>query len=166
MQHHRRDLLLPLMMLRQWVLLSLLTTGFSAVISHSSHRPFKLSIELEDSNCNVLSFGRTQYHKGLSDEPGHYIVENRRNSPHKFDLFAYDLNILWQQTKALCNLREDFQIHNQKVFSGEELRQLDNSLALRDSSPSLRIEPLIQSGPSGNRVDLVFFSDGCELYVV
>ncbi len=28
--------------------------------------------------------------------------------------------------------------------------------------PPLEIEPLIISGPSSNRVDLVFFSDGCE----
>lgn len=29
-------------------------------------------------------------------------------------------------------------------------------------SPPLEILPLIVSGPSDNRVDLVFFSDGCE----
>ena len=147
-------------MLRLWVFLSLLTTRSTGVVSHSSHHPFKSSIEQERSNCNVLSFGRTQHHKGLSDEPGHYIVESRRNSPHRFDLLSYDSNLLWKKTRALCNFREDLQIHNQKVFSD---LGLDNDSALRDSSPSLRIEPLIQSGPSGNRVDLVFFSDGCEL---
>lgn len=29
-------------------------------------------------------------------------------------------------------------------------------------SPSLQIHPLVVSGPSANRIDLVFFSDGCR----
>lgn len=152
-------------MLILWVVLSLLIIRSSGVISHSSQRrPFKLSIEREESNCKVLSLGRTQHHKGLSDEPGHYITEHRRNAPHRIDLFAYDSDLLWQQTMGLCNPQKDqVQAHNQKVFS--DIGQLEDDSALRDSSPSLRVEPLIKSGPSGNRVDLVFFSDGCKFCV-
>lgn len=38
--------------------------------------------------------------------------------------------------------------------------------AAKAAPPPLDIQPLIVTGPSSNRVDLIFFGDGCTFYAV
>ena len=47
------------------------------------------------------------------------------------------------------------------VLQGHDINP-EHDIPADVASPPLQMQPLIVSGPSRNRVDLVFFSDGCK----
>lgn len=65
----------------------------------------------------------------------------------------------WNAYKGLRPIRGPDH-HSQEEFGWPRHRAVDGVVA----SPPLKIFPLITSGSPANRVDLVFFSDGCELF--
>jgi len=50
------------------------------------------------------------------------------------------------------------------VHAASEQIILTSEPRRRDDAPLLEVHSLIQSGPSSNRVDLTFFSDGCKFF--
>jgi hypothetical protein len=173
---------LPIM-LRAFVISMLI--GFSTAILQSTRRPFELVLEIhENSTCSVVSVRQTQHHKGLSDQPGHYVIErSRKFAAHlneELRVFAFDQevfrelgstnctqarstrdDIAWDEFTTSSGLNGIAAASQQTVMSKIPVDGVDWNTRV----PPLHIERLIESGPSNNRIDLVFFGDGCA-YVI
>lgn len=125
-----------------------------------------------DQTCNVLALRHTQHIRGL--HPG--LVHTERlpanNGQERVSFIAEDEELLWSAALQDCakGLNQTCQgawgsknVPEQSIMSSsQELSQC----AFDKTPPPLVIKPLIQSGPSTNRVDLVFFSDGCMQHSV
>jgi hypothetical protein len=159
--------------------------GLSTAILQSTRRPFELVLAIhEDSTCSVVSVRQTQHHKGLSDQPGHYVVERSRKLTARLDeelrVFAFDQEVFRELGSIGCgtqarSTRDDIAwdeftsfgltgisaASRQTVMSKIPVDAVDWNTRV----PPLHIERLIESGPSNNRIDLVFFSDGCT-YII
>jgi hypothetical protein len=147
---------------------ALVLARFSVGILQSTRRPFELILAIpEDSGCSVLSVRQTQHHKGLSEQLGNHVIEISRNTMTKLDrqvrIFAFDQEVLWSQARSICGNEiappGPTQIpieHRQKFLK----KPIDDDDWLTPAPP-LHVERLVESGPSNNRVDLVFFADGC-----
>jgi hypothetical protein len=169
-------------MLRPLVIFILL--GLSTAILQSIRRPFELVLAVnEDKTCSVVSIRQTQHHKGLSDQPGHYVIERPRKLAAHLDeeihVFAFDQEVFRElgstgriQARLACNgIAWGKYIPFGPAWISAASRQTVVSKIPVDSvdwdhrPPSLHIERLIESGPSNNRIDLVFFGDGCT-YII
>lgn len=146
-----------------WLWFSFLVSGYEGRFSSLSS-PFKLTVLRSESasNCSVVSFGRTQHHKGLSTEHGYSLIENRSRNDgldREISVFAHDAETIWSQVSNICSSQNGDLDSPQRplshVTSGTLLETTNQE------PPRLRIERLIETGPIDNRVDLVFFSDGC-----
>lgn len=158
------------MMLR--VLLSFILVGVSTGLLRSLLRPFELILVRDNSKCSVVSIRHAQLHKGLLEESGNYVIEKpRKTTPdfsEQFRIFSYDQEVLWAQARAICS-NSDLKVDSvplakQTVLQLQEQALPDTILVdlnWTSQIPPLHIEHLINSGASNNRVDLVFFSDGC-----
>jgi hypothetical protein len=154
------------------VLLSFILVGISTGLLRASRHPFELILVRDNAKCSVISIRHAQLHKGLLDESGNYVIEKpRKTTPgfsEQFRIFSYDQEVLWSQARAICS-NSDLKVDSvplakQTVLQLQE--QVLSNTILADMNwtsqvPPLHIEHLINSGPSNNRVDLVFFSDGC-----
>lgn len=138
----------------------------------SSLRPLELVITL-DSICSILPIRETQHHKGLSREIGSYVIERRKfhaspkSTTENIRIYAYDETVLWMQARDVCGVTmpgRDLS-SQQKVLSPNNLRPNYSIEQLENISPPLQVELLVGSGPSANRVDLVFFADGCLCFL-
>ncbi|KDQ62041.1 hypothetical protein JAAARDRAFT_29945 [Jaapia argillacea MUCL 33604] len=140
-------------------------------------------------SCVSLYFRETQPHKGLPLDLGAYI-SHRLPSPLSpgggyprdpasqseiTKYLSFNKTLLWSKALDVCGHPSTW---SQSIFLDENL--VDDNIDLAktqqvltspvppsgsviDRVPSLDIVPLILSGPSANRVDLVFFSDGYTL---
>ncbi|KAH8114551.1 IgA peptidase M64-domain-containing protein [Phellopilus nigrolimitatus] len=112
---------------------------------------------------------------------GWYLLQGSSRGPDgEFVLyFSFDLDLLWTKAISFCGSPTSWSF---PVYVAPEVRQLskassikgddggqllfasndyeDISLDTLPPSPPLEILPLIATGPSSNRVDLVFFGDG------
>ena len=86
------------------------------------------------------------------------------------DEFLYDPNaqgLLHQRVgKSTKNTPHDAVFKNSERSTVAQHRSALNDIEPSEPNvppPPLEMVPLIISGPSTNRIDLVFFSDGCEL---
>ncbi|TFK48731.1 hypothetical protein OE88DRAFT_1663847 [Heliocybe sulcata] len=165
-----------------WALFSLVGL-VKAVFSPA--RPFELVLHHGDNGCSFLSLHETQLHRGLKDIPGRYIVEHlppthapldgghdsRSDTVERLRFFSYDKEVLWTQARRLCGheslwqhpvLFDENDVPGQLSNRAQEVLSVPGSrnMAAQPPAPPLTIEPLIISGNSSNRVDLVFFSDG------
>ncbi|KAF8505368.1 IgA peptidase M64-domain-containing protein [Hysterangium stoloniferum] len=128
----------------------------------------QLSLLLEtDGSCTLSSFGETQRHR-LLVEIEDVIVERRQSElPILYDghpatveqlrLFGYSPSHVWSKAEELCTTIQAEGV--QSTFDGlYETQQVLSTL-----ENDLEVFPLVVSGPSENRVDIVFFSDGYTL---
>lgn len=156
--------------LRLWGLLALVLVGNTAAASlQSARRPIELVLIRQDSKCTIMSIRETQHHKSLSNEPGSFVVENPRShtssarETQRIKVYSYDESVLSDHARSIC---ADWDTHLELEFTQYLLQKsFSNQQPLMNEkghSPPLKIERLIESGPSENRVDLVFFSDGCS----
>lgn len=157
-----------------WVFF-LLLAGLSRGLLQSSLRPFELSLTRTPSRCSLPHVREVQHHRKLSREPGHYLIEISREftsgSDERFRIYAYDEDILWSQARVVCGYRslpDDF-VSFKHEDTGQTLPQKPlfsaqhpNLHGIDLTPPPLIIKRLVESGPSNNRIDLVFFSDGCR----
>lgn len=159
------------------LLLGIVLIGHSQGFLQSDLRPLELSLLQEATKSSIVSFRQTQHHKGLSREPGHYVIEKprklRADMHQEIQILAYENDVVWAQARLMCDgdITDDESVlplvantlvkTNQRVLSNNPL--LPDETYWKGHAPPLQIELLIESGPSANRVDLVFFSDGCTL---
>ena len=133
---------------------------------------------LSDGRCITTSPRTVQMHKGLSDKVrivtedlGLFEHVHFRGMTRLLRLYAEKEGWLWIEVHTLCNAFED----EEKQSSGTlplENEVRDQFLLANAPKPPLpppppmTLSPLLVSGPSENRVDLVFFGDGCECPVL
>lgn len=151
------------------------TAGAITVTYNSSVLVPRLPVALtllreSDGSCIVVSLASTQKHRLLQSyedvaverqlfgDASHHLVSNSE----KLQLIGYEPSSLWTKAKELCldlNPREG---QDESYIISPDQHTFSSTRPF--TSPELEMHPLVLSGPSDNRVDLTFFSDGCKLY--
>lgn len=160
---------------------TLLATSIVAVTLAAStgaywnSRPYQLTLRRETntiSSCDIVSFGETQLHKSLLPATSGQVIRQHNAVPSAGSLgdkeiirfLSYNTNELWLRAQLECS--------NDLSFVGlSGLSGLETQVSFRDQGvlhgiildvpvPPLEVVSLLQSGPSDNRIDLAFFSDG------
>ena len=95
-----------------------------------------------------------------------------KGTMERIRLYAYSDRVLWDQLSSICEGHKlDFSSFSQHIPLSIALHGDDSQLALQaptedaikvPSALPLDVQRIAGSGPSANRVDLTFFSDGCE----
>jgi hypothetical protein len=161
---------------------ALLATIVSALVAGTAdahwnpRRPLQLSLRRESSagSCDIVSFGETQLHKSLLPAVQGQVIREQNTAPSAgplgddeiIHLLSYSTNELWLHAQLECS--NDLSSVEQSVRNGPFEAQVtlgDQGVyhsTLEVPVPPLEVVSLLQSGPSDNRVDLAFFSDGCK----
>ncbi len=141
--------------------------GLAQHASRGEQLPFELQVVRGSATgkCDVITFRKTQIIRGLGSGAAHVTSLRTVSGDDKLSIISYDEEALWDQATFLCKHGEWMRgsvgrdmggvpsVAGQEVFS---------EISLSHAYPPLEIFPLIKSGSSSNRVDLVFFSDGCK----
>lgn len=150
-----------------------LTVGVLGIASETpcparnADRPLELTIlrgvGSERGGCELLGQRRTQKVRGLGRESVHTSrAQTARPGEERVRLIAYDKEALWNAARNLCGNGFGVSWADSKVQHTDQAVLVPPTLDKPSgNAPPLQVEPLIQTGPSSNRVDLVFFSDGC-----
>ena len=169
-----------------------LTTPSAAIwLSHQSHfyvpglrqasipRYFEAYIvnDLETDTCVYVSLGTAQPHKELAralDRGSLYYTERstfdsgtarQAGKLERIRVFSNDTRVLRDYSVALCGRGDHSRTppfyntipRKEKISEGGITNETTGWVV-----PPLEIRPIFQSGDPKNRVDLVFFGDGCE----
>ncbi|KAI0718188.1 IgA peptidase M64-domain-containing protein [Cerioporus squamosus] len=148
----------------------LLGTLISAVVVLADDvlRPFELIVhrELDTHHCTHVALRGTQLFRALPDE-GYTTSRVLEIGQERIQFIAREEERVWARAEALCGDRQAWDFHTlvsvppalEKSGTGQVVLRPVVGQELEDPLP-LEVEPLITSGESGNRVDLVFFADG------
>lgn len=167
-------------MLALGTLLAFLSTAVAFKRSHT--RPYELLIyrNLRTDTCTFTSLQDTQIHKRLGSEQlvleEATYTERGELAPEgeghwqRLRYLSDDLELLSLRALSHCGHGPShldqpgvkFAKPNVHAASGQNI--LTSESKRRDDTPPLEVHSLIQSGPSSNRVDLTFFSDGCKFF--
>ena len=102
------------------------------------------------------SIGYYCYTEGLSGP----LYANSKCSPRP------EINRSFRPLKCIAEEPDNSQARfSAQLVSGEYNLKCKTAKHPKVPSPPLEVVPLIMSGPSTNRVDFVFFSDGCEFVI-
>ncbi|KAI0770580.1 IgA peptidase M64-domain-containing protein [Fomes fomentarius] len=145
------------------IVFSLLGLSFSVLAKRNVPRPYELTVhrDLEDQRCTHLILQDAQVSRALPDEG--YQQRKIESGQESIQFIADDEDRVWTRAQALCGDRSTWDFHtlirrHPDAVSPEG--QLVMRLEPQEEPIPLEIEPLITSGDSNNRVDLVFFADG------
>jgi hypothetical protein len=123
-----------------------------------------------DISCTVVSFTKTQKHRLLLDHQ-HVAVQRKLfndasdhdhlvSSVEQLQLIGYVPSNVWAKAQELCpNLIVPEALGNFSPVIHADQRTFEATPPVKNFD--LELHPLVLSGPSENRVDLTFFSDGC-----
>jgi len=133
--------------------------------------------DLEADACLYVSLDTTQPHKELSRALGRgdlYHTERstfdsgtarRAGKLERIKVFSNDTQVLRDYSVALCG-RDDprrlFPFYDTLPRDGRAGEGAISDGMTEGGLPPLEILPIFQSGNPENRIDLVFFGDGCE----
>ena len=148
---------------------------FIATILHTvcarNHLEMSLYV-LSDGRCITTPPRTVQMHKGLTGEVrivtedlGLFEHVHLRVMTRLLRLYAEKEAWLWNEVRMLCNAFEDAEQQSSGTLALEN--GVRDQLMLANvpnpplSPPPMTLTPLLVSGPSEKRVDLVFFGDGC-----
>lgn len=138
--------------------------SLSQVLSTSlaNKKPSEL-IVLRDANarCQILSFRETQLLRRVDDNTVHTTRLATADGGHRVSYVSYNVQAVWDKVNAECSneLMEGGWVYAEGV---QHVLGDSEGFGMGVPPPELQVSPLVVSGPSANRVDLVFFSDGCE----
>ena len=154
---------------------------FSAAGSHRTSIPrhFEAYIinDLEKDACLYVSLSTTQPHKELTRALGRGDLYHTERSTFDFGMtrqagklqrikvFSNDTQLLRDYSVAICGRgdhRRTFPFYDTLHRDGSVGEGVINLGVAGGDIPPLEIRPIFRSGDPENRVDLVFFSDGCE----
>jgi len=144
-----------------------------------AHSSLELSLYvLSDSRCIATPPRVVQMHKGLTDKV-RIVTEDIGPSEHDHShvttrlvrLYAEKEETLWIEAYKFCIAFEDAEQDSSGTIALENHVKDQVTLASTPTRPlppppRLTLTPLLVSGPSENRVDLVFFGDGCKYCVL
>ncbi|EIN12687.1 hypothetical protein PUNSTDRAFT_118417 [Punctularia strigosozonata HHB-11173 SS5] len=121
--------------------------------------------------CGTVQLREFGTYKGLSSIPGGVHIENLTSEPPRIRAYSHDADALWTEARKLCGDPSEwdfpvlvdshtstaarFDAQQQTVFTSPKL-----AIGAELQYPPLEVHKIVQSGPSTNRVDLMFFSDG------
>ena len=151
--------------MKTWITLLLSVAGNTL-----SFQLFELSaIKSRQGFCEVVSFKPAQWHRHVQATEETYIehqilpLEPNGHVNTLVRVYGSTYIVLMDRLRTEC-------LHIEGSHSLWEQLLLDNGavgiegFAPLPTPPILTITPLHMSGPSENRIDLVFFADGCEYY--
>ncbi|KAI0682809.1 IgA peptidase M64-domain-containing protein [Cytidiella melzeri] len=126
-------------------------------------KPFELVVLHDKStHCEILSFRETQILRGTANNAVYSTRLPTAAGGHRVSLVSYDAQAVWDSARSICtNDLVQWEGDAQPTVQ----RVLGTSKGMHSGSvppPDLQVSPLVVSGPSANRVDLVFFSDGYQ----
>lgn len=135
------------------------------------------------SACSLVALHKTQTHKDLLVDNAEVVVSSSQrfyhgestngNSDTFEQHFSLDAHLLWDIATAECGSLSATTVHlgaevptdDFQVLHGESGQTvLAEPWHALPPAPELEVVPLIKSGPSANRIDFVFFGDGCKLH--
>jgi hypothetical protein len=162
----------------------------SATATHDVRNALELTIHQSVTSsgtrgtCTHVALRASGTHNGLRNKT--ILHEKRLLDPHGQYTNSYtnavlerrityaaeeNISLLWDTVESTCGTiwldteGMTLLLPPGHIAPGSEWTvQTQKVLAARSSGslvPPLRVTPLVQSGPSDNRVDLVFFADGC-----
>ncbi|KAI1786873.1 IgA peptidase M64-domain-containing protein [Ganoderma leucocontextum] len=143
-----------------WLVLALcLTSAFAADITE---RPYELIVQREPDTlkCTHLALRETQHFRGLTDS-GYFKSKLLESGEERIQFVAEAEQAVWERAESLCGEKHTWDFHT--LIPAEPQAHETDQVVLRplqDNAPPLEVFPLITSGDSSNRVDLVFFADG------
>lgn len=123
-------------------------------------RPLEVILErpINSSICEVLAIRKSQTLRGIPNGDVYSTELSTTTGGRRYSFISYDEGPLSAAVQSVCD--------NTPRDASWTWDGTDTQAAFRTrpptKSPPLHISPLIQSGPSSNRVDLVFFGDGCK----
>ncbi|KAL1946047.1 hypothetical protein VTO73DRAFT_15174 [Trametes versicolor] len=148
-------------------LFSILASLVVSVLSTGVRHPHELVTILDpiSQQCRHVALRELAQFRGLSDD-GYAARKTIDTGEERAQLVHYDQNYLWTYAESLCGKRDSWDFHY--IVPEEPLTEQASQIVLQPSTssayrvevPPLEVEPLITSGDSKNRVDLVFFADG------
>ena len=145
-----------------WLVLGLPASSVFAALN--TPHPFELTVNRnpETLRCTSLELRQTQLFRSLP-EGGYWKNGTIATGEDRFQSITASKDDAWKRANALCGNPPtwEFQILLDDTSSSHVAGSVEK-LASQNEAPILDIEPLITSGDSRNRVDLVFFSDGCR----
>lgn len=151
----------------------------STAFGHANPRELVVHRHVDAKICSVIQARETQHHRRLGVSLESHVTETAMVSTHdgkgtmeRIRLYAYSDRVLWDQLSSICEGHKlDFSSFSQHIPLSIALHGDDSQLALQaptedaikvPSALPLDVQRIAGSGPSANRVDLTFFSDGCE----
>lgn len=153
-----------------------LAFALSALAATDHGRPLTRPVELvvlqdSEGTCDILTWRDTQHVRGLPTGGVHTSRLPTQSGQERISFISYDEHSLWHAAQSQCatldrnalNLDDTGQASQQSVLTNPQSRYSTN---LKGKAPPMQVELLIKSGDSSNRVDLVFFSDGCTSHAV
>ncbi|KAI0762010.1 IgA peptidase M64-domain-containing protein [Trametes elegans] len=158
-------------------LLSVLTVLATCATFAVSERPqalapYELVVirDLSSLRCSHLALKRVPVFRGIPEE-GYTTSKRIDTGEERIQYIAHDEDLVWGRAEDLCGARETWNFHvllQNDYFSVTQAEQVllhpsgePATSPISDADvPPFEIEPLITSGNSANRVDLVFFADG------
>lgn len=133
-----------------------------------ANEPFELVVyrDTQTSICSSVSIHKTQIYRGLSPE-GRLDAFITEHGDEKLKYIHYDVAFLRQEAESLCpgvDPKEDMVFmpgysENQVVLGPAGDSPV--TYVKTDTGLVLEMHKLLISGLDQNRVDFVFFSDGC-----
>lgn len=149
-----------------WSLFLLSVSSPILCLGLADKRPTELILERDSTgSCSFVAFRDTQVVRKLPEGDVHVTKRDAMNGGERLNLVSYQEEAVWSKARELCTV---LPTPEEAYFSGSPIgsdaQRVLSAYIIKDrpvKSPPLKIEPLIQSGPTNNRVDLVFFSDGC-----
>lgn len=144
------------------------------VISHDT-RPHELTIHrhIHTRRCTIVRTRRIPRHRRLSGE--HHAVGfsrilfigDRDPTVEQVTMFATDTTSLQHHFSHICpdvdnTLPEMFPLAASGASQQHPLANANEGPGSPEGIISLEVTEITVSGPSSNRVDVTFFSDGCE----
>ncbi|OCH90452.1 hypothetical protein OBBRIDRAFT_793331 [Obba rivulosa] len=164
-------------LVRALVSVALLWNALSASSTRrypEDNHPFELTIyrDAHSLKCSYHTFRRAQTFRGLP-EGGYSDISLTRSGDERLQFISHDPEALRQHAWSLCGVQDrgvGQDLSEAVLQATSDTFELDTGSWLSSvhgvpdlanlSYPPLQVEPLIISGSSDNRVDLVFFSDG------
>ena len=143
------------------------SSGLSSLISGPLPRELLLERDPSSGTCSLIAQRDTQIFRKLPQDGSHVSRQETVNGRERLSVIAQDDVHSWARAYTLCTSfggpapqsHDPTRLAAQDVLSISSIQTVDDEPV---KGPPLEVEPLILSGASSNRVDLVFFSDGCK----
>lgn len=142
-----------------------------SLFRHGRSRPWELTLKqsLSSGECTFFSLRQVQQYRDLVSIPSedqHHVIRHEDKLSLGFEVVnvvGYDRDRVKDKAVEICGSELSGSIAEEhgKYEGGGDQVTLGLPVKINSEVPKLEIEPLLESGPSNNRVDLVFFSDGC-----